>query len=62
MTLAAVAIPVIWVHPQVTPLVLGFGLFLAWARVALGHHYPSDLLVGVILGATSGLAVSFVLL
>ena len=62
MTLAAAAIPLTWMHPQLTPIVLLFGLFLAWARMALGHHYPSDLLIGLILGATSGLAVSFVLL
>jgi undecaprenyl-diphosphatase len=62
MTLSAAGIPIAWVHPVLTPVVVVAFLILAWARVALGHHYPSDLLVGMILGATSGLFVSFAML
>jgi membrane-associated phospholipid phosphatase len=40
--------------------ILGVGLaplwlMLAWARVAVAHHYPSDILVGAVMGAASEL-------
>ena len=36
-----------------------FGVFLAYARFALGWHYPTDLLAGAILGALCGM-IAFV--
>jgi undecaprenyl-diphosphatase len=62
MTLAAAAIPIAWVHPSLTPVILLFGLLLAWTRLALGHHYPSDILVGTALGVTSGIALTVAML
>ncbi len=35
-------------------LMLVTGIFLAWARVILGVHYPSDVLAGAILGTLAG--------
>jgi len=37
-------------------IALGFALFMAFARIHNGLHYPSDVLAGAILGALYGLA------
>jgi undecaprenyl-diphosphatase len=50
MTVAAVAVPLLMSFPQLQPLILAICCLIAWSRIACGHHYPSDVLVGVALG------------
>jgi len=58
MTLAAVGTPLAWSHPPLIPVILAITLVMAWARIAQGHHYPSDILVGTAIGLSVGAAVS----
>lgn len=50
MSAAAISIPVIMVVPDATLIILLIWLLIGWARLATGHHYPSDLIVGCLLG------------
>jgi undecaprenyl-diphosphatase len=47
------AILLSWHYPAWSPLLAAFALLVAASRVALGLHYPSDVLAGVALGALS---------
>lgn len=61
-TLHAVAFALVALEywPWLAPLLVPFTLLTAASRVALGLHYPSDVLAGAALGATIG-AASFAL-
>ena len=54
-TLHAVAFAVLLsaYYPALAPLLWAYAVMVALARVVLGVHYPSDVLVGALLGATS---------
>jgi undecaprenyl-diphosphatase len=56
MTVTAVAIPLALAYSQWLLPILVLGLTIAWARMACAHHYPSDLVAGCALGATSAYA------
>lgn len=46
-------------HPGLAPLLWGFAVLVGLARVVLGLHFPSDVLVGAVMGmATASLALS----
>lgn len=51
MTAAAYGVPLIFACPGAAPFVLATCAVIGWSRVALGHHYVSDVLVGTFLGA-----------
>ena len=55
-TLHAVNITIMLVHadPLFLTICLPFALLVALSRVILGLHYPSDVLVGAVIGATLG--------
>lgn len=45
-------------HPALAPLLWGFAALVGLARVVLGLHFPSDVLVGAVIGtATASLAL-----
>ena len=52
MTAAAYAVPMIFAWPAAAPLAIALCLIVSWSRVALGHHYISDVILGTILGAS----------
>lgn len=51
MTAVAFAISVADAAPVTLPLAALMCLLMGWSRVALGHHYVSDVLMGAVLGA-----------
>ena len=58
MTITAVAIPVCAALPQLTaPAALACAL-VAWARVAAAHHYPTDIVAGIALGAVVSVPIT----
>ena len=52
MTAAAYAVPVVAAWPAAAPAVIALWAMIGWSRVAIGHHYVSDVLFGSILGAS----------
>lgn len=59
MTAAAFGVPIIAAAPVVSiPIVAAGCLLVSWSRVALGHHYWTDILAGTMIGAVIAAAVS----
>jgi undecaprenyl-diphosphatase len=52
MTAAAYAVPLIAAWPAAAPVAVALWAVIGWSRVAVGHHYVSDVLFGSILGAS----------
>lgn len=61
MTAAAYCVPLITAWPAATPLAVVLWLVVSWSRVALGHHYVSDILLGTLVGAMAAVLMSSVL-
>jgi undecaprenyl-diphosphatase len=62
MTLTAVLIPLIFVLPPALPAAAVLWPLMAWSRLVSAHHYPSDIVAGVVLGLCVALPISHVLL
>ena len=62
MTAAAVGIPLALAFPPTLPAIAFIWLLIAWSRIALGHHYPTDLLLGGAIGAGIAVPVSMLVL
>ena len=62
MTATAVAIPLAIAMPTLLPLIMLCCLIIAWSRISLGHHYPSDLLFGALLGSVVSLPISLAII
>jgi undecaprenyl-diphosphatase len=59
MTAAAFGVPIAVAAPQAGMLIVAIGCALvSWSRLALGHHYLSDVVAGTLLGATIAAAVA----
>ncbi|MFZ0819131.1 MAG: phosphatase PAP2 family protein [Candidatus Acidiferrales bacterium] len=58
MSAVAVAIPLGWAFPAVIPVMIFVVLLIGWARLSLGHHYPSDIIMGCLIGAGISLGVT----
>ena len=48
-------------YPRASPLLFVLATGVALSRVHLGHHFPSDVTVGALLGVASGTAVAWIL-
>jgi len=60
MTLTTVSIPIVFANSfMFEPLALTY-LLLSWSRISLGHHYPSDIVAGILLGCLVGFPVSLI--
>lgn len=51
MTLTAALTPILYVNPRLWPVGLTAWAAMAWARLAIGHHFASDVVAGTLLGA-----------
>ncbi|MDP9192805.1 MAG: phosphatase PAP2 family protein [Acidobacteriota bacterium] len=60
MTAAAYAVPLVVAWPAAGSIAVVMWAVIGWSRVAVGHHYVSDVLLGSILGA--GIAAPVVVL
>jgi undecaprenyl-diphosphatase len=58
MTLAGVFVPMVILWPAVTISAIVMTCCLAWSRVATAHHFPSDVLAGVLLGVVVSFPIS----
>lgn len=61
MTLSGVLLPVVISLPGAALPALGLILLMAWSRIATAHHFPSDVLVGAVLGALLAWTLSFLM-
>lgn len=63
MTAAAFGTPIIVAAPPLAiPIVIAACAVVSWSRIALGHHYPSDIVAGTLLGAIIAAMVALVIL
>jgi undecaprenyl-diphosphatase len=58
MTLTGVLTPIVLAWPAMTISAALLILSMAWSRIATAHHYPSDVVAGVALGAGLAYPVS----
>lgn len=50
MTLTGVLVPIVLVWPGCFSVALALIALMGWARIASGHHYPTDICAGAALG------------
>jgi undecaprenyl-diphosphatase len=62
MTLSGVLVPIVIAWPSITMSAMALVLSMAWSRIATAHHYPSDVVAGVALGASLAWPLSSVAL
>ncbi len=63
MTAAAFGTPIIVAAPPLAiPLVIAVCALVSWSRIALGHHYPSDIVAGTLLGTVIAATVALFVL
>ena len=63
MTAAAFGTPIIVAaSPFAIPIVIAACALVSWSRIALGHHYPSDIVAGTVLGAIIAATVAMVVM
>lgn len=60
MMAVAFGLPLALAAPFAAPVVAAGCAVMAWSRVAVGHHYISDVLIGAVLGALIALPVAWV--
>jgi undecaprenyl-diphosphatase len=59
MTLTAALTPILHSAPKTWPVGVAVWAAMAWSRLAIGHHYASDVAAGTILGAAVSGAVTY---
>lgn len=60
MTAAAYAVTMVFAWPAAMPLALALCAVMGWSRVAMGHHYVSDVVAGTLLGISIAVPVALV--
>ncbi|GAB6928091.1 phosphatase PAP2 family protein [Paenibacillus sp. JCM 10914] len=50
--------PFLFIMPWLSVLLIFIALTVAFSRISLGFHYPSDCLAGCLIGTTSGLIIA----
>jgi undecaprenyl-diphosphatase len=58
MTLSVVGVLLCWQHHSAIPVLMAMVLLLSWARVAVAHHYPTDLIAGIAVGLCVGVPLA----
>ncbi|MEK4035486.1 phosphatase PAP2 family protein [Methylocystis sp. IM3] len=58
MTITGVLAPIVLAWPAMTLSAALLVLSMAWSRIATAHHYPSDVVAGVALGAALAFPLS----
>jgi undecaprenyl-diphosphatase len=58
MTATAVGIPLVLTLPSALIPMLAVWLIIAWSRLSLAHHYPTDLLLGGLMGSVIAVPVA----
>jgi undecaprenyl-diphosphatase len=58
MTLTGILAPIVMLWPATAISAIAMGCCMAWSRVATGHHYPSDVFAGILLGVAVSYPIS----
>jgi undecaprenyl-diphosphatase len=58
MSATALFVPIILVVPGSTVIFISLWLLIAWARLAAAHHYPSDIVLGALVGCSVAWPIS----
>jgi membrane-associated phospholipid phosphatase len=61
MTLTAALLPIVYSAPRTWPLGVAAWAAMSWSRLAIGHHYASDVAAGTILGAAVSGAFAYLI-
>lgn len=61
MTAIAFGIPLGYAFPGTLPVIGLFLLTIAWSRLSLAHHYPTDLILGGVLGASIAIPITMLI-
>jgi undecaprenyl-diphosphatase len=62
MTAVAFGVPLGYAFPVTLPVICFFLLIIAWSRLALAHHYPTDLILGGAIGALIAIPITMLIL
>lgn len=62
MTFITISTPLIFTYPKSLLIVLISIIILSWSRLSLGHHYPSDVIFGIIFGLLVSFPICAILL
>ncbi len=58
MAAAIIAVPMFFFFPTLSFVGLLWWALVGWCRIALGHHYPSDVAAGSFVGGSLSLGIS----
>jgi membrane-associated phospholipid phosphatase len=62
MTLSAVGVALALSYPHALPAVFLGLILMAWASIALAHHYATDVILGIVIGSATSLSVCHLIL
>ena len=62
MTATAFHLPLVVAFPVLLPAAAVIWTLIAWSRLSLGHHYPTDVILGACVGAAIALQLTAMIL